>query len=198
MEHLEVVDAVSNKPLGIVLPRHEVITKNMWCRSTNVFVLNSEGQILCHQRSKEKERNPGAWSTHMGGHVGAHETYETNAAKELEEEAGITVEPTHIVSWRTTKIEPARLWVREFVTVIDKPADHFTPQPGEVDQFAWKHLHEIIAEAKVDPAKWFAGTHDLLTEYQCMRAVLAATGSIGAVPVAEHLHTWHPPQLARA
>lgn len=194
MEHLEVVHPITNEPIG-VKPRAEVIQDRHWCRSTNVFVLNNEGKILCHQRSMLKERAPGAWSTHVGGHVGVGETYDTNAVKELEEEAGVSVDPSHVIAWRTTKIPSARLWVREYVTVIDKPANHFTPQEGEVDQFAWKTLHEILASFKEEPKGWFAGTHDLLTEYQCMRAVLAATGSIGALPVADHLHIWHPPHL---
>lgn len=197
MEQLEVVHPLTNESIG-VKPRAEVIKDGHWCRSTNVFVLNSEGQILCHQRSLEKERNPGAWSTHMGGHVGVGETYETNAIKELQEEAGIEVDPAHVLSWRTTKIPNARLWVREFVTVIDKPADHFSPQVGEVDQFAWKHLQEILDSYKQQPHNWLAGTHDLLTEYQCMRAVLAAAGSIGLVPGSRKLHVWHPPHLAIA
>jgi len=197
MEHLEIVDPIANQPMG-VKPRAEVIANGHWCRSTNVFVFNSEGQILCHQRSLTKERNPGAWSTHMGGHVGVGESYESNAIKELEEEAGITVDPNHVISWRTTRIPSANLWVREFVTIIDKPADHFTPQPGEVERFEWKHMYEVLAAMKQQPDMWLAGTHDLLTEYQCMRAVLAATGSLGLVPGAKALHTWHPPQFAAA
>ena len=121
------------------------------------------------------------------------ESYELNAAKELEEEAGIQVDSKSLIPWRTTKMPSARLWVREFVTIIDRHASAFTPQPGEVDQFAWKHLGEILFEAKRNPSAWMAGTHDFLTEYQCLRAVLTAAGSIGAMRVAEHLHTWHPP-----
>lgn len=198
MEHLEIVDASTNKPLGLALPRHEVIGNRLWCRSTNVFVLNNEGAILCHQRSRQKERHPGAWSTHLGGHVSLGETYETNAVKELEEEAGITVEPKHVVAWRTTRISAARLWVREFVTVIDQPAEFFTPQQGEVDQFAWMHLHDIIEASTKQPHAWFAGTHDIITEYQCMRAVLTAASTTGTLPLSDDLHTWHPPMLSVA
>lgn len=195
MEHLEVVDAKDNRLTGIVLPRHEVLSNQFWCRSTNVFVFNSEGALLCHQRSMQKERKPGAWSTHLGGHVGAGESYELNAVKELEEEAGINVDPKSLIPWRTTKVEAARLWVREYVTIIDEHASAFTPQPGEVDQFAWKHLHEIVQEFRKQPQAWYAGTHDLVTEYQCMRAVLTAAGSLGVLTTAVSLCTWHPPQL---
>ena len=166
MEELEIVHPETGVSLGSSLPRAEAIATGAWCRSTNVFVLNSKGEVLCHQRSLEKERMPGVWSTHLGGHVGKGETYETNALKEVEEEAGLSVKEEHIFSWRTTRIDSARLWVREFVTISDRAAHEFVPQPGEVQCFEWLSVDEILARAKAEPHMWCAGTHDFKTEYQ--------------------------------
>lgn len=198
MEVLEIVREDSNKPTGVALSRAEVLAKSAWCRSTNVFVLNSQGDILCHQRSLQKERMPGMWCTHLGGHVSAGETYEVNAAKELEEEAGIIVPPHRLIPWRTTKLNKARLWVREFVTCLDVDIHQLNPQAGEVEAFAWKTVEAILHEASLDSSRWCAGTHDFFAEYQCLRAVLAAAGHLGVweTPMQEQLHVWHPPTLA--
>lgn len=192
MEMFEIVHPDTNEVTGTILPRAEAIATGAWCRSTNVFVINSKGEVLCHQRSLEKERMPGVWSTHLGGHVGKGETYESNAQKEAEEEAGLSVKPEHLVSWRTTRIDSARLWVREFVTVSDKAAHEFVPQPGEVERFEWLSVDEILARKQQEPAMWCAGTHDFKTEYQCLRSVIAAVQAAGAIEVAADMHVWHP------
>ena len=193
MEELEIVHPETGASLGASLPRAEAIAPGAWCRSTNVFVMNSKGQILCHQRSLEKERMPGVWSTHLGGHVSKGENYETNALKELEEEAGIKIESHQMYSWRTTRIDKARLWVREFVTIADLDLEQLVPQPGEVERFAWMHVDDILRGKAEQPDMWCAGTHDFKTEYQCLRSVVAAARANGAfAEIPEDIHVWHP------
>jgi isopentenyldiphosphate isomerase len=192
MEHLLIVHEHSNEPTGLVLPRHEAIKQDVWCRSTNVFVLNSKGEVLCHQRSMEKDRYPGIWSTHLGGHVTHDETYESNALKELEEEAGIVKSTQEIIPWRTTKIGTSRLWARDFATIHDAELHELTPQKGEIDEFRWMKLEEIIHEVKQDPKNWFAGVSDLRVEYYCVRAALAAAHALGAIQMPKEIHAWHP------
>lgn len=191
MEYLDLVCAETGRPLGQQAPRHEVIAKQLWCQSTNIFVLNEFGEILVHQRSKIKERHPGVWSTHLGGHVGAGETFESNALKELQEESGITVDEKSLVSWRTSKIEHARLWVRDFVTVVQKNAITLIPQPGEVDQFNWLTLGEILKLHESEPHNWLIGTHHFPTEYACLRAVSAAAQTSGALNCNIDLTKWN-------
>lgn len=190
MEHLEIVHAHNGELVGEVLPRHEALAKQAWCRSTNVFIINSKGQILCHQRTENKERYPGYWVTHVGGHVGVGETYEINAWKELKEEAGIhDVEPHQLIAWRTAPIHVSRLWARDFVVLIDKEAHEFTPQQGEVQHFAWKTPHEILESAQKD-GNWLAGMQDFWTEYHCLRAVLAAAQMHNVTPLPDRTHVW--------
>lgn len=193
MEHLEVVDELTGQSLGVILPRHQVIQEKAWCKSTNIYVVNSQGQVLCHQRSLGKERWPGYWMTHLGGHVGAEETYETNAVKELEEEAGIKADISEFIHWRTTRIPWARLWTKEFVILIDRELADLKAQPGEVEAFAWKHPEEIITEFN-NKVGWCAGTLDFWTEYHCLRAALTAAQSQEAKhsqPASNDMHTWH-------
>lgn len=194
MEHIQVVTESAGQPTGVVLPRNEIIEGRHWCQSTNVFVLNSEGDILCHRRSMEKERYPGVWFTHVGGHIGHGETFEDNARKELEEEAGVSVSNDQLLFWRLTKVPVSRLWAHEFVTVIDKKAEEFIPQPGEVDEFKWFTAEEIFEQSRYNPQSWKAGTHNFMVEYYCLRAVVAAASTQGTFALQKPLHVWslHP------
>ena len=190
MEFVDIVHPETGESLGAPLSRAEAIAQRAWCRSTNVFVLDPEGRVLCHRRSALKERLPGVWSTHLGGHVAVDETYESNALKELQEESGIAAHPSSVLPWRTVRIDHARLWAREFVTVSDLPESALVPQPGEVDEFRWMELDEVITNAAADPKGWCAGTHDFRTEYHCMRAALGAADALGAIAVPRGLLTW--------
>lgn len=182
------------------MDRAEAIAQGAWCRSTNVFVLDGHGRILCHRRSALKERHPGAWSTHLGGHVTEGESFVMNAVKELEEESGIVTEATSLIPWRTTKLEGARLWVREYVTIVEPSEITLVPQDGEVDEFRWFTPSEIVRRADDGAASgqelWLAGTHDFRTEYFCMRAVLTAAHAIGALRIPEPLRAWHPDAIS--
>lgn len=192
MELLEIVRPETGAPTGVCLPRAEAIAAGAWCRSTNVFLLNHAGEVLCHRRSLVKERLPGAWMTHLGGHVALGETYESNARKEIEEEAGIRLAHLPLIAWRTTRHDETRLWMREFVAVLDLPVEAFAPQQGEVEEFAWLAPQEIVRRAASGTETWRAGTHGFLTDYACMRAAITAASTTGAAPAAEHLHVWRP------
>jgi isopentenyldiphosphate isomerase len=192
MEHLEIVHAHNGQPTGEVLPRKEALAREAWCRSTNVFILNSRGEILCHKRSMQKERLPGAWYTHVGGHIGVGETSDSNALKELMEEAGVEVAAGQLVKWRTTKAEAMRLWMHDYVVLIDKPVEAFTPQPGEVDEFRWVSFDEIISNKENYPDVWYPGYHGFQAEYECIRSALVAAHHLGAIDVPEELHGWAP------
>lgn len=196
MERLAIVNEQTGKLMGYSLPRAEAIAQGAWCRTTNVFVLNSKGEVLCHQRSLKKERLPGGWSTHLGGHVGEDEDFNDNACKELAEEAGIQVPATCVIPWRTSKLDKARVWVRDFATLWDGAAEDLVPQEGEVEKFAWMSFEEIMERSNKEPHLWFAGTHDFPTEYACLRAVLAAGATSGVIDTPHELHIWQPFKLA--
>lgn len=198
MEHIETVHEHNGELTGLLLQRPEVFTQKAWCRSTNVFVLNDKGEVLCHQRSLVKERMPGVWVTHLGGHVAHGETPETNVVKELEEEANIVTAPEEIIRWskmpvaETSRIKNVRLWMHNFVTLFTGDKSVIKPQPGEVERFEWLSLEDILNEERKNPEKWNAGIHDFNSEYFHLRAALMGAHAAGAIKVPEELHVWRP------
>lgn len=196
-EFLQIVDENTGEPTGEHISRKEALEKKLWCRTTNIFVLNSKGEILCHQRSLEKERFPGAWSTHFGGHITEGESFKISALKEIEEEIGLKVNAFQLIPWRTSRKVLSRIWVRDFITVYDGNIEDLKLQKSEIEKVEWMTAEEIMAEldseSELGMTNWLAGTHDFNTDYQCMRAVLTATIDAGIFGGNfTHLKKWHP------
>jgi isopentenyl-diphosphate delta-isomerase len=84
-EHDRVVD---------VLPRREMRERNLLHRCTYILVLNPAGELYVHRRTDSKDVRPGFHDVSAGGVNAVSETYEQSAARELEEELGITAAPT--------------------------------------------------------------------------------------------------------
>lgn len=72
------------------LSRSAVHRQQLLHRAVHVFVLDSRGCMLIHQRSPTKEEFPNVWTSSCSGHVSAGETYDQTAPRELQEELGIT------------------------------------------------------------------------------------------------------------
>lgn len=189
MELIRVLNKYDGSPSDLVLPRPMVIAQRQWCGTTNIFIINSKGEVLCHRRSDCKDRLPGVWMTHIGGHVGSDENYEENAKRELMEELGLH-NPPQLIPWRKTKIEHSCIWAKEFVAFADYEIAKLVPQKGEVDELKWLSPEEIVQKSSLEPHAWVAGTHNFMSEYQCMRAALVAATHAGAVHIPQSMQSW--------
>lgn len=201
-ELLQIVDPDTGEPTGEHVSRAKLYQDKLWCRTTNIFILNTEGDILCHRRPMDKENFPGAWSTHFGGHIVEGESFKMGALKELEEEVGLKINPYQLIPWRTSKKTGSRIWVRDFITVFEGDISKMKLQESEIMEIAWRTAKEILqsldeegVEISTESVSWMAGTHDFNADYQCMRAVLTATLDAGIFGGDfKPLHKWHPPK----
>jgi 16S rRNA (adenine1518-N6/adenine1519-N6)-dimethyltransferase len=66
-------------------------------RAVHIFVFNGRGEVFLQKRSRSKDRHPLLWDSSTAGHVDAGEDYDTAAARELQEELGISTELKPIV-----------------------------------------------------------------------------------------------------
>lgn len=87
-EVVERVDA-QDRVLGPVSRRDAV--REGWLHRVAVVVCHDEqGRILVHRRAEQVPRFPGLHEVGIGGAVGVGESYEQAAARELEEELGVS------------------------------------------------------------------------------------------------------------
>ena len=89
--HGEQFDLVNecNRVIGQA-SRHEVHTQRLLHRAVHIFVFNRKGELFLQKRSRWKDANPGRWDSSAAGHVSAGQSYDEAAARELQEELGVS------------------------------------------------------------------------------------------------------------
>lgn len=85
---VDVVDE-DDRPVALVT-RREMRARNLRHRCVFIGVVSTRDEVLIHRRADTKDVWPGYWDLAVGGVVEAGESYEAAAARELDEEIGIT------------------------------------------------------------------------------------------------------------
>jgi 16S rRNA (adenine1518-N6/adenine1519-N6)-dimethyltransferase len=73
------------------LPRSEVHRLKLRHRAVSIFIFNRRGQLLLQQRAASKDEYPLCYTSSASGHVTAGDDYDETAARELQEELGLSV-----------------------------------------------------------------------------------------------------------
>jgi isopentenyl-diphosphate delta-isomerase len=142
-EKLLAVDK-NDRPLDS-LPRSEIHQKMLLHRISDIWVVNSQAQVLAQKRSIHKDRWGGMWECWFGGHVLASQTYLECAVTETKEELGLTVSPEdlHLFGKRTvcTKEENIIVSVYGLQTAVD--TDNLEIEAEEVELVKWFEADEL-------------------------------------------------------
>jgi len=90
----ELLDLVNEKDevIGEVWKSQANSDSKVIHREISVMIVDVQGKILLQQRSKQKLKKPGFWTTSCAGHVGKGESTELAAHRELKEELGFDTE----------------------------------------------------------------------------------------------------------
>jgi isopentenyl-diphosphate delta-isomerase len=88
-ELLPVVD--ENDEVLEVRRRGDIHSLGLLHRAVHVLVFNAEGNLYLQRRSANKDTHPGKWTASASGHVDPEEDYAEAAARELEEEIGLSL-----------------------------------------------------------------------------------------------------------
>jgi isopentenyldiphosphate isomerase len=130
-ERVEVVDADGS--VVDVVSRREMRAQRLRHRTVFVVVQSTDGRVLVHQRSADKDIWPSWWDMAVGGVVGLGEDWDTAARREVEEEIGVVADPVPIDDGELALYEDdmVSLVGRRYRVVHDGP---FTFADGEVVQ----------------------------------------------------------------
>ncbi len=94
-EPFAVVDA-ADRVVGQA-PRGTVHGDNLLHRAVHILLFNHKNELFLQKRSRLKDRHPCLWDSSAAGHVDAGEDYDEAAARELQEELGITAPLRRVV-----------------------------------------------------------------------------------------------------
>lgn len=124
-------------PLGL---RHQIARVIVYARNTNT--------LLLQQRSLTDNSCPGMWDTSASGHVDGHEEPQHAAARELQEELGITADDgalQFVGSFNTSiEFDGGRLEREIYVYCLEleEETSNFTVDQTEVEQAKWVGLRQ--------------------------------------------------------
>jgi len=122
------------------LPRSEVHRLGLRHRAVSIFIFNSRGQLLLQQRSATKDEYPLRYTSSASGHVAAGDDYDESAARELQEELGLSVPLERLVKFPAGP-ETANEFTVLYRGVTDLPP-HF--HPVEIASGAYYELRFLV------------------------------------------------------
>ena len=128
--HGEIFDVVddANRVIGQET-RSKVHTQKLKHRAVHILVFNAKGDLFLQKRSRYKDANPGRWDSSAAGHVESGADYPETAARELQEELGVSA-PLELIGTHPASRETGWEFVQVFKTEHPGP---FTWPRAEIE-----------------------------------------------------------------
>ena len=130
------------------LVRSDLRERGLIGRGTYIMLFNSAGDLCVHRRTLSKAIYPGYWDVAAGGMVQADETYAESAARELEEELGVSGVALTAHDHFYFEDTGNRLWCSAFSAVWDGP---LKLQPEEVLEARFIPVEQVMQEIRQKP-----------------------------------------------
>jgi isopentenyldiphosphate isomerase len=127
--------------------RREMRARRLPHRSTYILVFNRHGELFIHLRTATKDVWPSHWDPCVGGVVAAGESFDDGAARELEEEIGVSAPIERLFPFVHADATTA-VHGMVYRTTHDGP---FRLQPEEVVRGEFVALDDVTARASHEP-----------------------------------------------
>jgi len=150
-----------DRKVWIVDEHDEVIGKKLRSKVTHadiartsaVWVVNSNDEILLARRSAAKKFNPNQWGPAAAGTVEITEDYTSNAVKELEEELGVRVALMQLNPLSKKLIDSGknRYFMQWFSVLVDTKIENMKFDTKEVSEIKWFSKDELLNLLRKSP-----------------------------------------------
>lgn len=151
-ELLFVVDE-NNRPLE-PKSRKETHDEGLWHRVAHIWIMNDKHQLLCQQRTLLKDKNPGKWEAHFGGHVLAGQEYIKNAVIETQEELGLKRKEKDMILLKVYKCDIDMEFQAIFLTRWNGDISTLALEKVEVEKVIWLNISEIEEIYRREDNEW--------------------------------------------
>lgn len=131
-------------------------TEKLLHRATYVYVFNSQGLLYVQHRTTTKDVYPGYWDLCAGGVVQAEESCDVSAARELEEEMGISgvmLEPWFEFYFASST---SPVWGRAYGCVYDGPLRLQEEEVQGVEMMSVEDVLQGATDRQFTPDSLFA------------------------------------------
>lgn len=148
----EVLDDNGHKT-GRILDKETVHKEQLWHEVANVWIINSQGEVLLQLRAPHVDLNPNVWDVAVGTHVRPGEDPAAAAQRCLKTELGLTITPEQIRHlFNIQSANPIgndkmhRVLGHVFLLKRDVNLDECTVDPDKIAQLTWRPLIQVMAE----------------------------------------------------
>ncbi|MEY4570883.1 MAG: hypothetical protein RLZ10_76 [Bacteroidota bacterium] len=157
MDYVVLVDSHDHE-IG-TMEKMEAHEKGLLHRAFSVFLFNSKGEMLIHQRALSKYHSPGLWTNACCSHPAPNESILDAAKRRMIEEIGIQTELSQAFSFEYREQFDNSLIEHELDHVLVGYTDEFPViNPNEVESFRWISIDSLMQEIKVSSEQftvWF-------------------------------------------
>ena len=147
-EMLTIVDPENNTVIGEAKRSVVKASRDLCYRATYIFVRQTNSELLYVQRRSDlKDYCPSELDPVFGGCVGAGESYEENAVRELKEELGVdgaALEHLFVFKYEGDAAT-GQIWGSVYETEINVPVEALNVQPEEVEAVYLMAPEELVA-----------------------------------------------------
>ena len=151
-DHYEILDDQGHSD-GQLLSKGAVHEQELWHPTVNVWILNSNSEVLLQLRGEKVELNPNTWDVAIGTHVRPQEDPTDAAVRCLQTELGVTVTKDQLKHlFNVQSANPLkngkmhRTLGHVFLLKRDIPLSDFTYDQGKIAQLVWKPLLTVMGE----------------------------------------------------
>lgn len=151
-ELVDILDAEGNFT-GKTAMKSEAHKHGLFHPTVHVWFYTKNGKILLQQRGKDKDTHPLLWDVSVAGHVGAGESYELSATREVSEEIGLNIpvsELEKIGVFKSIQKHNENLTDCEFhhtyICELKEPFSQLTKQDSEVEALSLVPLLKFSEE----------------------------------------------------
>lgn len=157
MEEVVLVNE-KDEPIGR-MEKMEAHEKGLLHRAFSIFIFNSKGEMLLHQRALEKYHSGGLWTNTCCSHPRVNETLIDATNRRLQEEMGLSCMMDKVFQFIYRAELDHGLIEHELDHVFVGISDHQpSPNPQEVASFKYARLEDIDSAILTQPetfTEWF-------------------------------------------
>lgn len=165
MEEFVVLIDREDQPIGL-MEKQQAHLAGLLHRAFSVFVFNSKGELLIHQRAAEKYHSPKLWTNTCCSHPRENESYEQAAHRRLKEEMGFDCaieEKFHFIY--KAELEPG-LFEHELDRVFTGFYEgEMNLNPEEVMDAKWISIEDLKKDMAENPDNYTVWFKIIFAEY---------------------------------
>ncbi len=176
-EFIDILDPNGN-PTGETELKSTAHGEGLFHATVHIWFYTMEGNLLLQQRGKDKDTYPLFWDVSVAGHVGAGETIEKAAQREIGEEIGLEINMEKLEKIGIFKSEQKhhdhlvdREFHHTFLCELKLPLTKLRKQDSEVEDLALIELLDFENEINNDKSVRKYVPHNTFYFHEVIKAI---------------------------